>query len=102
MFTAEITEAENQTYGVGMPIILYFNRPIVNRKAVERTLQVKTSKPVVGAWWWDSQCGLAPECLYFRPRHYWKPHTRVSFTGHFNGVEVAPGCLGTTPLARPS
>jgi lipoprotein-anchoring transpeptidase ErfK/SrfK len=99
-FTTEITEAEGQTYGVGMPIILYFSRPVVNKKAVERALQVRTSKPVVGAWWWDSQCSLAPECLYFRPRRYWKAHTRVSFTGHLNGVEAAPGVYGHHTLTQ--
>ena len=52
-FRTEILEASGQTYGVGMPIILYFSQPITNRAAVERALQVATSKPVVGAWYWE-------------------------------------------------
>ncbi len=40
------------------------------------------------------------ECLYFRPRSYWPPHTRVSFTGHLNGVEVAPGVYGNHTLTQ--
>ena len=99
-FSARITEGQHQTYGVGMPIILYFSRPIANRAAVERALQVRTSRPVVGAWYWDRRCTLAPVCLYFRPRHYWRPHTRVSFTGHFNGVQVAPGVYGDHTLTQ--
>jgi lipoprotein-anchoring transpeptidase ErfK/SrfK len=99
-FTTMIVEGLHQTYGVGMPIILYFSRPIANRAAVERALQVRTSHPVVGAWYWDSQCGMAPVCVYFRPRHYWPPHTRVSFTGHLNGVEVAPGVYGSHTLTQ--
>ena len=99
-FTTKIIEGFRHTYGVGMPIILYFSRPITDRAAVERALQIKTSKPVMGAWYWDSRCGLAPVCLYFRPRNYWPPHTGVSFTGHLNGVEAAPGVYGHHTLTQ--
>ncbi len=99
-FSTEIIEGSGQTYGVGMPIILYFSRPIVNRAAVERALQIKSSKSVIGAWYWDTECGTAPVCAYFRPRRYWSPHTHVTFTGHLNGVEVAPGVYGSHTLAQ--
>jgi len=48
-FTTEIINGYGQSYGVGMPIILYFSRPIANRAAVERALEVRTSRPVVGS-----------------------------------------------------
>ena len=99
-FRAQIVEGYRQTYGVGMPIVVYFDRPIANRAAVERALEVKTSKPVMGAWYWDGSCRLAPECLYFRPRRYWPAHTQVSFTGHLNGVEGAPGVWGHHTLTQ--
>ena len=99
-FRAQIVEGSGQTYGVGMPIILYFSRPIVDKAAVERSLQVSASKPVVGAWYWDGNCRVAPVCLYFRTRGYWPTHTRVSFTGHLNGVEVAPGVYGHHTLTQ--
>jgi lipoprotein-anchoring transpeptidase ErfK/SrfK len=99
-FSTKIVEGSRQTYGVGMPIILYFDRPISNRRAVERALEVRTSKPVVGAWYWDGRCRLAPECLYFRPRRYWRPHTRVSFTAHLNGVRGAHGVYGDHTLKQ--
>ncbi len=99
-FSTQIIEGYKQVYGIGMPIILYFSRPVTNRAAVERALEVKTSKRVVGAWHWDGRCGLAAVCLYFRPRHYWPAHTRVSFTGHLNGVEAAPGVYGQHTLTQ--
>lgn len=99
-FTTQIIEGYKQTYGVGMPIILYFDHPVANRAAVERALEVRTSKPVVGAWHWDSRCNLAAICLYFRPRRYWPPHTQVSFTAHLNGVEAAPGLYGDHTLTQ--
>jgi lipoprotein-anchoring transpeptidase ErfK/SrfK len=99
-FSVEILEGAHQLYGVGMPIILLLSQPIVYRAAVERALEVRSSKPVVGAWYWDSQCRLAPACLYFRPRSYWPAHTQVSFTGHLNGVEAAPGVYGDHTLTQ--
>ena len=99
-FTARVIEGSGQTYGVGMPIVLYFDRPITDRAAVERALQVKTSKRIVGSWYWDDQCRVAPLCLYFRPRHYWQPHTRVSFTAHLNGIEGSRGVYGHHTLTQ--
>ena len=75
-FSTEILEGYDQTYGVGMPIILYFSQPITDKAAVERALQVSTSVPVVGAWYWDEPCNMAVTCAYFRPRDYWPAGTR--------------------------
>ena len=99
-FTTEILEGDDQSYGVGMPIILYFSQRITNRAAVERALQVTTSKPVIGSWYWDYPCNMAATCAYFRPRDYWPSGTTVSFTGHLDGVEGAPGVYGAHTLTQ--
>jgi lipoprotein-anchoring transpeptidase ErfK/SrfK len=99
-FSTEILEGYDQTYGVGMPIILYFSQPITDKAAVERALQVTTSKPVVGAWYWDDPCNMAAACAYFRPRDYWPTGTTVSFTGHLDGVQGAPGMYGFHTLTQ--
>jgi lipoprotein-anchoring transpeptidase ErfK/SrfK len=94
-FSTEIYEGSGQTYGVGMPIMLIFSQPITNKAAVERSLELTTSKPVIGAWYWDGD-----EHLNFRPRDYWPANTTVSFTGHLNGVEGATGVYGTANLTQ--
>ena len=94
-FAAEIYEADDATYGVGMPIMLTFSQPITDKAAVERSLQITTSKPVVGAWYWDGS-----EQLDFRPRDYWPADTTVSFDGHLNGVEGAQGVYGVHDLTQ--
>jgi lipoprotein-anchoring transpeptidase ErfK/SrfK len=94
-FTTTIFEGYQQTYGVGMPILLTFSRPITNRAAVERSLSITSSNPVVGAWHWDSS-----QVLFFRTRDYWPAHTQVNFTGHLNGVEAAPGVYGSHTLTQ--
>ena len=88
-FSAITAEGLNQTYGVGMPIMISFSSPVTRKAAVEKAIQIKTSKPVVGAWVWNDDMDLA-----FRPQSYWPAHTKVSFTGHFNGLAIAPGCTG--------
>jgi lipoprotein-anchoring transpeptidase ErfK/SrfK len=99
-FTTFILEGAGQTYGVGMPIILYIDAKITDKAAVERALQVTTSRPVVGAWYWDEPCNMAVTCAYFRPRDYWPAGTTVSFTGHLNGVQGAPGLYGAHTLTQ--
>jgi len=94
-FQTEIYEGSGQTYGVGMPIMLIFSRPITNRAAVERSLQITTSKPVIGSWYWDDS-----EHLDFRPRDYWPANTTVSFDGHLSGVEGANGVYGAANLTQ--
>jgi lipoprotein-anchoring transpeptidase ErfK/SrfK len=94
-FRTEIFEGYRQTYGVGMPVILTFSQPITDKAAVERSLQLTTSTPVVGAWYWDGD-----QTLDFRPRDYWPAGTSVSFTGHLNGVQGAPGMYGTHTLTQ--
>ena len=94
-FTTMIFEGSGQTYGVGMPIMLTFSKPITNKAAVERSLELVTSKPVVGAWYWDGD-----QQLDFRPRDYWPADTTVTFTGHLDGVEGAPGVYGTHTLSQ--
>jgi lipoprotein-anchoring transpeptidase ErfK/SrfK len=94
-FRTEIYEGQDATYGVGMPIMLTFDHPIVDKAAVERSLQLTTSHPVVGAWYWDGS-----EQVDFRPRDYWPANTTVSFDGHLDGVEGAPGVYGTHDLTQ--
>jgi lipoprotein-anchoring transpeptidase ErfK/SrfK len=94
-FAAEIFEGQGQTYGVGMPIVLDFSHPITDKAAVERSIELTTSKRVVGAWYWDGS-----STLDFRPRDFWPAHTTVSFTGRFNGVQGAPGVYGYHTLTQ--
>ncbi len=94
-FVTHIFEGYKSEYGVGMPIMLTFSQPVKNKAAVERSLQITTSKPVVGAWYWDNS-----QTLSFRPRDYWPAHTQVSFVGHLDGVEASPGVYGDHTLTQ--
>jgi lipoprotein-anchoring transpeptidase ErfK/SrfK len=94
-FHTEIFEGAGATYGVGMPIMLTFDHPITDKAAVERALTVTTSKPVIGAWYWDGS-----EAVDFRPRDYWPANTTVTLSSHLDGVEGAPGVYGVHDLTQ--
>jgi lipoprotein-anchoring transpeptidase ErfK/SrfK len=93
-FTTQVFEGQ-QTYGVGIPIMLTFSAPITNKWAVERSLDLKTSAPVVGAWYWNDD-----QTLVFRPKDYWPAGTQVSLDAHLAGVQGAPGMYATDDLTQ--
>ena len=80
---------DTEQYGVGIPITIVFSRPITNKAAVERAIQLTTSKPVVGAWSWQDD-----KTVIFRPRRYWPQYTKVTVDGNFDGIQAAPGVYG--------
>jgi lipoprotein-anchoring transpeptidase ErfK/SrfK len=94
-FATEIYEGSGATYGVGIPIMLTFSEPISNKAAVEKALQVTTSKPVIGAWYWDGS-----EAVDFRPRDFWPAHTTVTLTAHLDGVDGGNSRYGTHTLTQ--
>jgi lipoprotein-anchoring transpeptidase ErfK/SrfK len=94
-FSASTTIGTHQVFGVGMPIMVTFSHPVTDRAAVERALEVRSSKPVIGAWYWMSSTQV-----WFRTKTYWPAHTRVWFDAHLKGVRGAPGIYGVANLAQ--
>ncbi|HEV2377450.1 MAG TPA: Ig-like domain-containing protein [Streptosporangiaceae bacterium] len=94
-----------QTYGVGMPIMICFSSPVsvAHRAQVERSIEIKSSKPVVGAWMWESAvgtCSAGTQALEFRTRNYWPQHTQVSFDAHLNGLAASRRAYFTANLSE--
>jgi len=78
-----------QTVGVGMPIVLHFDQPVKNKKAVESALTVESEKPNTGAWYWYTD-----QQVIFRTRKYWDAYQNIKVTGRFAGVKAAKGVYG--------
>ncbi|GII01933.1 L,D-transpeptidase [Planobispora takensis] len=77
------------TVGVGMPIMITFDRDISDRVEVERNLTVRTSKPVQGAWhWFDDRT------VHFRPKRFWPAYTKVRLEARLTGVRGGEGLYG--------
>ncbi|GAB3654901.1 hypothetical protein GCM10027589_13910 [Actinocorallia lasiicapitis] len=90
----DVTPMPGEKVGIGMPVIVKFNRTVVNKKAVERALIVKTAKPAVGAWFWTRINGV--QTAIFRPRNgkYWPPNMKIAFAAKLKGVKAGGGVYG--------
>lgn len=88
---AKVTPADKEKVGVGMPLVVEFNKPIKKqqRAEVERRMQVTSQKPVEGVWHWFS----ADEAHY-RPKNYWPGNNDVTLDLKLRGVENGNGHWG--------
>lgn len=80
---------DGATYGIGMVTSVHWDESIVDKKAAERTLSVKTTPTVAGAWYW-----MDDQNVHWRPRTYFRPGTKVTVSVKPYGVEVGPGLYG--------
>jgi lipoprotein-anchoring transpeptidase ErfK/SrfK len=77
------------TYGVGQPIIVWFDEPIKDRKAAEQQLIVVADPPVSGAWHW-----FGNREAHWRPEKYWPSGTKVTIDAMVYGHDLGDGLYG--------
>ena len=92
---SDVTPSKRETVGVGMPIMVTFDSPVANKEAVEKALEVRSTKPVVGAWHW-----ISAQEVIFRTKSYWPAHTSVSLIAHMAGVRAGSKTYGTKDFTR--
>jgi len=80
---------DGTTVGVGMPIRVYFDQPIIDKAAAERSLIVRTSAAVIGGWNWFSDTEV-----HWRPQVYWPANTEVRLDANLYGVNLGNGAWG--------
>jgi lipoprotein-anchoring transpeptidase ErfK/SrfK len=86
---AAVMPLDGETVGVGLPIGVWFNEPVTDRAAVERRLQVTSSKPVTGAWHWFTDTEV-----HYRPKAYWPAGSRVTLRARLAGANAGQGVWG--------
>ena len=86
---AAVMPLDGETVGVGLPIGVWFNQPVADRAAVERRLQVSSSKPVTGAWHW-----FADNEVHYRPKAYWPAGSKVTLRARLAGTDAGEGVWG--------
>lgn len=92
----EVLESRRgETYGVGLPLILNFDKEVHDRAAVEKALQVVAEKPVLGAWHW-----FGDKQVIYRAKTYWPAHQKIMLVAHLSGVKGGDGVYGTKDLVR--
>ncbi len=83
------------TVGVGMPIRVFFDHPVIDRKAALARMKVTTSVPTVGGWRW-----LSDSEVHWRPKVYWKSGTKVALDTDLRGVKLGAGTYGSENADR--
>jgi lipoprotein-anchoring transpeptidase ErfK/SrfK len=78
-----ISPLSGSTMGVGMPIIVRFNKQVSDRAAVEQRLVVTSRKPADGAWNWISDTEV-----HYRPRKYWPANDKITIDVRLRGVQA--------------
>lgn len=86
---ASMTPLENETVGVGMPVIVNFDIPVHRKAAFEKRMTVTSNPPMQGSWNW-----LSDSEVHWRPKTYWKTGTRVHVDVNVNGVNAGDGIYG--------
>ncbi|GAA1606096.1 Ig-like domain-containing protein [Kribbella sancticallisti] len=86
---ASVAPLDGETVGVAMPILIFWNRAVTDRAAVEKRLSVKTSVPVEGSWHWVSS-----KQVNYRPKNYWPVGTKVSVDIAIQGVNAGANTWG--------
>lgn len=94
--SARINTGAGNTYGVAMPIAITFSGPIPDdaKATVEKALSVKTSHATTGSWAW-----LSDSRVHWRPKEYWKPHTKVTVHADLHGLDLGDGVYGASDLS---
>ncbi|WP_242610915.1 L,D-transpeptidase [Blastococcus saxobsidens] len=87
--TPGIGPLDGQTVGVGMPIRVYFEQPVVDKATVESNLQVTSTTPTDGVWNWFSDTEV-----HFRPSDYWPENIEVTLDADLYGVDLGNGVWG--------
>ncbi len=86
---AAVMPLDGETVGVGLPIGVWFSQPVADRAAVERRLEVSSSKPVTGAWHW-----FADNEAHYRPKAYWPSGSKVTLRARLAGTDAGGGVWG--------
>lgn len=90
-----VSPLRGTTVGVGMPIRVYFDAPVTDRKAALARMKITTSVPTEGAWRWFSDSEV-----HWRPKVYWKAGTQVALDTDLYGVKLGPGVYGGAKADR--
>ena len=75
--------------GIAMPIRVYFDHAVADRKTVQQNLAVTPTPAQVGGWNWISDTEV-----HWRPQEYWQPGTSVQVDVNLFAVNAGNGAWG--------
>ncbi|WP_052397650.1 L,D-transpeptidase [Streptomyces sp. NRRL F-5123] len=85
------TPLNNAVVGVGLPLSLAFDKPVADKAAVERALNITTTPAVKGSWGWLTDPLTGIQRVDWRPDAYWPTGTKVTLTARLSGIDTGGG-----------
>jgi lipoprotein-anchoring transpeptidase ErfK/SrfK len=84
------TLLDKGTFGVGQPIVIWFDEAIKDKATAEKNLVVTTDPPgIVGGWYW-----IDDHEVHWRPKDYWPSGTKVHVEAKVYGKNLGNGLYG--------
>jgi lipoprotein-anchoring transpeptidase ErfK/SrfK len=84
-----ISPRDGGTVGIGMPVVVRFDLPVVDKASFEKHMKVTSTPAQAGSWYW-----LSSREAHWRPKAYWKPGTKVHVEANLNGVPAGGNRYG--------
>ncbi|GAA1996489.1 lipoprotein-anchoring transpeptidase ErfK/SrfK [Nakamurella flavida] len=85
--------SDGMQVGVGQPLVIVFDEPIVDRVAAQQAITVTTTPAQAGAFRWVSDTELR-----WRPAEFWQAGTTVQVDGLIYGRALGGGMYGQEDL----
>lgn len=96
-------ESDGATYGVGMPIVLYFTPAPTDSSAFTKAVKVTVNgQPANGAWYWEQPTADEVQShtyeAHYRLPSYWPAHSRVHVDIPIGGLSAGAGLVYSDKL----
>lgn len=91
-------ESDGAVYGIGMPIVVFFDPAPRTADAFEQDTTVTVDgRPAGGAWYWEEPTADQKRRheleAHYRPRAFWPAHSHVHVAFGFGGRSAGPGLV---------
>lgn len=89
--------AQGAVVGVAHPVVVTFTKPLVDRRAAERAIEIKSIPPMTGKFQWDEN-----NVARWVPDHFWPAHSTVTLSvGNLptRDFETGPAVVGVANLS---
>jgi lipoprotein-anchoring transpeptidase ErfK/SrfK len=96
-------QSDGATYGVGMPIVLYFSPLPTDSTAFTKAVKVTVNgKPADGAWYWEQPTADEVQShtyeAHYRLPHYWPAHAKIHVDIPIGGLSAGKGLVYSDKL----
>ena len=83
LYAKFVAPHDGEVVGVAHPLVVGFNHAVRDKAAVQEALEVETSEPVEGAWYW-----IDDQFVHYRPKNFWPADIEVSVHIGIGGLKV--------------